>query len=223
MGSTLTLTAEDGHQLDAYRADPVGEAKGSVVVIQEIFGVNVHIRDVCDRFAAAGYIALAPALFDRLEKGIELDYVPADIERGRDLVTDLGWDDPIKDVRAAALALRPDMKVGVTGYCWGGSVTWLAACRLELAAASVYYGRHIPDFLDEKSRCPIIMHFGEHDASIPLAAVSRIQTENPMVPIHVYPAGHGFNCDRRKDYHAESAALAWSRTLELFGKHLSAA
>ncbi|MCA9002659.1 MAG: dienelactone hydrolase family protein, partial [Planctomycetes bacterium] len=105
MGSTITLTAEDGHQLDAYRADPAGDSKGSVVVIQEIFGVNVHIRDVCDRFAAEGYTALAPALFDRLEKGIELDYVPADIERGRDLVEELGWDNPIKDVRAAALAL----------------------------------------------------------------------------------------------------------------------
>jgi len=221
MGSTISLTAEDGHQLQAYRADPDGAVKGSVVVIQEIFGVNIHIREVCDKFAAAGYAAVAPALFDRLETGVELDYVPDDIERGRDLVEKLGWDDPIADVKAAATALRADGRVGVTGYCWGGSVTYLAACRLDVGAASVYYGRHIPDFFDEKPTCPIIMNFGETDPMIPMDAVDAIRAANPDVPIHLYPAGHGFNCDHRGDFHAESSEIAWGRTLELFGANLT--
>lgn len=148
MGERVRLTSEDGNVFSGYRADPAGASRGSLVVIQEVFGVNEHIRKVCDRFADSGYTALAPALFDRVRPGVELAYDEQGITEGRALVTELGWDNPIKDVRAAATALRADLKVGVVGYCWGGTVTWLAACRLDVACAVAYYGRQIVDFLD---------------------------------------------------------------------------
>ncbi len=221
MGQTITLTAADGHELQAYRADPEGAPRGGLVVIQEVFGVNGHIRDVCDGFAAEGYAAIAPAVFDRIERGIELDYDDDGITRGRALVEDLGWEGPTADVAAAAGALEPSGKVGVVGYCWGGSMTWLAACRLDVACAVGYYGRHIIGFNDEQPRCPVILHFGETDASIPMDDVDAIRAAHADVPVHVYgDAGHGFNCDRRGSYHAESAKTARARTLAFFAEHL---
>lgn len=221
MGETVTLVATDGHRLSGYRAEPDGARRGSVVVIQEVFGVNAHIRDVCDRFADLGYTALAPALFDRIRPGVELDYDQVGIEEGRSLVGRLGWDHPVRDVDAAARALEPERRVGVVGYCWGGTVTWLAACRLDVACAAGYYGRQIIDFVEERPRCPMILHFGGEDALIPLSVVDRIKAAHPDVPIYVYEgAGHGFNCDRRGDFRREVAALALERTLGLFAVHL---
>lgn len=220
MGETITLTAADGHELEAYRADPEDAPRGGIVVIQEVFGVNIHIRDVCDGFAAEGYAAIAPAVFDRIERGIELDYDDDGIARGRALVEDLGWEGPLADVTAAAGALEPSGKVGVVGYCWGGSMTWLAACRLDVACAVGYYGRHIIQFNDETPRCPVILHFGETDASIPMDDVDAIRAAHADVPVYVYGAGHGFNCDRRAAYHAESAKTARARTLAFFAEHL---
>lgn len=217
MGQTIEITAEDGHVLDAYRADPEGAAKGAVVVVQEIFGVNVHIRDICDRLAAEGYTAIAPAVFDRLRKGVEYDYDAAGVAAGRELVEELGWDGPVRDVWAAAKAVRPDGRVGVTGFCWGGSVVWLAACRLDVACAASYYGRHVPDMLDETPRCPTILHFGGHDPLIPMENIEKVKMAFPDLPVYVYDdAGHGFHCDRRPDYREGSAKLAWGRTLDLF-------
>ncbi|MBK8907242.1 MAG: dienelactone hydrolase family protein [Rhodospirillales bacterium] len=221
MRKTIRLTAEDGHTLDAYKAEPEGEQKGAVVVVQEVFGVNGHIRDVCDRFAAHGYAAVAPALFDRVRRGVELDYDEAGIAEGRELAAAVGWDDPVTDIRTAAGALRPDGRVGVVGYCWGGSWAWMAACRLDVAAAACYYGRHIVDLLDERPRCPVILHFGADDPTIPAENVAKIRAAFPDIPINVYDgAGHGFNCDRRKDFRPDAARAALDHTLALFAEQL---
>ena len=186
MGTTVTLDAEDGHRLDAYEAPAVDTAKGGLVVVQEIFGVNDHIRGVCDSFAAEGYTAFAPALFDRTERGVELGYDGDTFARGRALRAEIGWDHTVLDVKAAAGRLAPAGPVGVVGYCWGGSVAWLAACRLSLACAVGYYGGHIIEFNDERPRCPTMLHFGERDSFIPMADVSvRGDTRNPSASLPV--------------------------------------
>ena len=220
MGVTLQLSAADGHALDAYRADPEGTHKGGLVVIQEIFGVNAHIRDVCDRFAEQGYTVLAPALFDRVDKGIELGYEDADVAEGREIRGKISWDQAVADVVAAVDVLKSEGKVGVVGYCWGGSLTWLAACRLDIDCAVTYYGGQIPDFKDEQPKCPTILHFGETDGSIPMDAVETVKAAHPELPIYIYPAGHGFACDMRGSYDAESTAEALPRTLAHFAQHI---
>ncbi|MFQ5954103.1 MAG: dienelactone hydrolase family protein [Kiloniellales bacterium] len=217
----LTLTADDGHQCGAYRADPAGRPRGGIVVIQEIFGVNRHIRAVCDGFAADGYAALAPALYDRQTPGVELDYSPEGINRGREIRAEVGWDGPVRDIAAAVAALAPVGRVGTVGYCWGGSLSWLAATRLDVACAVCYYGGQIVSFKDERPGCPVLMHFGEIDQSIPMDDVTAIQAALPEVPVHVYPgAGHGFNCDMRADFHQASADLARERTFAFFAEHI---
>ncbi len=218
MGTEIELTAKDGHELGGYRADPPGDARAGVVVLQEIFGVNVHIRDVCERFAADGYIAIAPALYDRSSRrNCQLGYSPEDVELGRKLREEFSWDDTMKDVDAAIDTLRPDVaRVGCVGYCWGGTISFLAATRLEIEAAVVYYGGQIMPYVEESVRCPILMHFGRKDQAIPLADVDRIAAAHPEATVHLYDADHGFNCDRRGSYDAEAAALARERTLRFF-------
>lgn len=221
MGDWIELVAADGHALAAYRVAGTGESRGGIVVIQEVFGVNGHIRAVCDGFAAHGYDAIAPALFDRVEPGVELGYDDNGIAKGRELVGQLGWERPLIDVWAAALHLHPQGRVGVVGYCWGGTVAWLAACRLDVACAAAYYGRQIVDFPADHPRSPTIAHFGADDQLIPPEAVDRVRATNPAVPVHVYAgAGHGFNCEARGDYRPEAAALALERTLALFSAAL---
>jgi carboxymethylenebutenolidase len=224
MGKTLTLTASDGHKLSAYRADPSGKPKGALVVIQEIFGVNAHMREVCDGFAADGYVAIAPALFDRVQPKVELGYTPKDIEAGRELRGKIAWDAVLKDVEAAITAVAAVGKVGVVGYCWGGSVAWRAATRLKGVAAAVgYYGGQIAPFKDEAPRAAVMLHFGEKDASIPLSDVEAIKKAQPKLPIYVYAgAGHGFSCDHRGSFHPEAHEQARTRTMEFFGKHIAA-
>lgn len=220
MGQTISVTAEDGHQFDAYRADPNGAPRGGIIVVQEIFGVNHHIRAVADGYAAKGYVAVAPAYFDRLERNVELDYVADDIEKGRALVTELGWDGPVMDTRAAAALLRDEAgQAGCVGYCWGGTMAWLAASRIGLPSVG-YYGGRTAELVDEKPTAPVMLHFGEHDDHIPLTDVDKIRAAHPDVPIHVFPAGHGFNCDARGSYHAESAAAALELTLAFFAEHV---
>ena len=221
MGEFVILEAADGHELVAYRVEAGAARKGSMVVIQEIFGVNAHIRDVCDRYAKAGYDAIAPALFDRVKAGVELDYIEDDIAEGRELSTRIGWDDPMLDIQAAASNINPVGKSGVVGYCWGASWAWLAACRLDMACAVCYYGRHIVDLVDEQPLCPVMMHFGALDASIPMATVDKIRMAYPDIPMHIYEdAGHGFNCDRREDFRSESADLALERTLAFIAESM---
>jgi len=222
MGEFVNLTAEDGHKLAAYRAAPPGPARGGLVIVQEIFGVNSHIRRVCDGFAADGYVALAPAIFDRVERDVAIGYRPEDIERGRALRSQVDLSDMIKDLRAAVGALGiTDTRVGVVGYCLGGTLAWLAATRIDGVRCAVgYYGGGIGDAAAERPRCPVLLHFGETDQSIPPEHHARIVAAHPTQPMHLYPAGHGFNCDERASYDEPSAILARRRTLDFLAAHL---
>ena len=223
MGETIKLTAADGHEFDAYRAEPEGDAKGGVVVIQEIFGVNVHIREVADGYAKEGYLAIAPAIFDRWQRGAEFGYDDDGKTAGRALKAqgNDNLDQVMADVGAASEAARAAGRIGITGYCWGGVVVWAAACRLNFDAAAGYYGGGILELVGETPKCPIILHFGRNDGSIPMDDVDAISAAHPDVPVHVYDdAGHGFNCDHRPEYHEESAKIARERTLKLFKENI---
>ncbi len=208
--------------IDAYLAEPTGTPKGGIVLIQEIFGVNSHIRDVTDRMAAAGYTAIAPALFDHVQKEVELEYDEAGMSKGIELVGKLGFDLPLQDVAAAAKRIAGAGKIGVVGFCWGGTVAYLTAIRLGLPAVS-YYGGGNTHFVDEKATAPLMFHYGENDAHISAQDRAQVQQANPQAPVHVYPAGHGFNCDRRDSYDPASAKLAMERTLAFFAEHLGGA
>jgi carboxymethylenebutenolidase len=221
MDATTQITAADGHELSIYRAEPAGRARGGLVVAQEIFGVNSHIRAVCDDFAAEGYLAVAPALFDRVGRAVELGYQSDDIARGRAIREKVSLEDAQADVEAAARELAGAGRIGVVGYCWGGTVAWVAATRSKSFAAAVsYYGGGVPELAGEQPNCPVQLHFGEQDHAIPLAGVERLQTAHPQLPVYVYPAGHGFNCDQRASYHAESARLARGHTLAFLREHI---
>ena len=218
----VSLTAVDKHQLGAYRADPQGKPKGGMVVAQEIFGVNHHIRAVCDRLAAAGYAAVAPALFDRFVRDFESGYSPDEIAKARSYLTNIDWDAMLRDVSAAADDLKSAGPVGVIGFCMGGTVAFLSAARLNgLSAAVCFYGGQIARFADEKPKRPTQMHFGEKDDHIPMADVEMIRKKRPEVEIHLYPAGHGFYCDERGSFHDPSAKLAWERTLAFLAHHMA--
>ena len=222
MSEMINLTAEDGFRLSAYKATPSGTPRGGLVVIQEIFGVNSHIKKVADGFAADGYAVIAPAIFDRVERGFESGYAPPDIERGRAVRGKLQTDQVMMDVNAAVKELaKSGQRVGVVGYCFGGFVAWLSATRLSGVAASVgYYGGGIADTAAEQPRNPVMLHFGETDASIPKEHYEKVMKAHPKIPIHIYPAGHGFNCDERGSYHEPSARLARQRTIEFFRQHV---
>lgn len=222
MGAKITLKASDGHELGGWRADPAGKPRGGIVVIQEIFGVNAHIRELCEGFAKDGYLAIAPSLYDRSsQKGVDLGYTPEDIAVGRKLREEFDWAKSMLDVDAAAAEMRKaGLKVGTVGYCWGGTISYLAGCRLDVQGAVVYYGGQIIPYVNEKERCPLLMHFGDKDQSIPLSDVEKIRQAHPNAEIHVYPADHGFNCDHRKQYDAAAAKLARERTMAFFAKHL---
>lgn len=211
MGETIKLTAEDGHEFDAYMAMPEGTPKGGVVVIQEIFGVNSHIRNDTDKFARMGYAAIAPAVFDRTERGVELGYDEDGFAKGRGIVGELGFDGPLMDIKAAAEHIAGHGKVGAVGYCWGGSVAWLCATRLGLPSVG-YYGGRTAAFVDEQPQAPVMLHFGEHDAAIPMDDVNKIIEAHPDVPVHIFDAGHGFNCDERGSYDKASADAALKLT-----------
>lgn len=208
--------------LSAYQAAPEVPSQAGLVIIQEIFGVNGHIRGVADGFARDGFTCLAPALFDRVGSGIELGYSPEEVAKGREIRAEVDFGDALADVAAAVKALNDDgLRVGVAGYCWGGSLAWGAATRLDgLACAVSYYGGMVPDMAEEQPRCPVLLHFGETDQSIPLEGVERVKKAHPGIPVHLYPAGHGFNCESRDSYHADSAALARERTLAFLREHL---
>jgi carboxymethylenebutenolidase len=215
----IDLQASDGHRFQAYRATPPGQPRAGLVVLQEIFGVNTHIRALADQFAQRGYYAIAPALFDRVRSGIELGY--EQVEAGRDVMLKLERENTIRDMAAAINAARAGGKVGAVGYCWGGALADLAACRCEIDAAVAYYGRHTATWLDLTPKCPVMYHFGGLDPLIPLETVHAIQDGRPDGTFFLYPeAGHGFSCDERHEYHAPSAELALRRTLEFFEEHL---
>ena len=218
--STITLGTADGHRLNAFLAMPSSGLKGRLVVIQEVFGVNHHIRSVCEYYAAHGYAALAPSLFDRVSPAIELGYAAGDLAHGRELRTSIGWEGPVRDVASAIEFFKKDGPVGVIGYCWGGSVAWLAATRLQPACAVCYYGGQIVQFKSETPNCPVLMHFGELDTIIPAADREAIIAVQPKIAWHVYAADHGFNCTERASFHPESAKLALDRTMAFLAETL---
>jgi carboxymethylenebutenolidase len=223
MSENVRLQADDCHHFDTYVARPAGEAIAGLVVLQEAFGVNAHIRRVTDDYARDGFLAIAPALFDRIERGVELGYEDADRERGMGLARQIDLGDAMKDISAALAYLRQPAggKCGVIGYCLGGTAAWLAATRLQVDAAVGYYGGYISRFAEERPRCPVMLHFGTQDRHIPKQDVDRVQQLHPKVQIFWYDAGHGFNCEDRASYNPEAAKLARERSLAFLRQHLA--
>jgi carboxymethylenebutenolidase len=218
----IELTAADGHTLAAWKDGPT-DAKKALVVVQEIFGVNHHMRNVCDRFVKNGYAVVAPALFDRAARGVELGYKPEDVARGRELRSKVPEAGTMADIEAAAAALPAGAKKGIVGYCWGGTVAWWGATRTKsFAAANGWYGGGVAGTRTETPHCPVELHFGTLDASIPMSDVEAIKAAQPGVAVFVYEGGqHGFGCDERGSYNRELAEIAWGRTLDFFGKTLA--
>ena len=222
MGRWIELQPEGAGAIAAWRADPAGAPRGGIVVIQEIFGVNAHIRAVTDRFADEGYLAVAPAIFDRIEPGFDVGYDPDSRARGTAVVAKVDVEQVLRDAAAAIAVAREGGKVGIVGYCFGGNIAWAAAARLPgLSAAVGYYGGRVLAMRDLQPKAPTILHFGEEDAHIPIVEVRAFAAARPDVPVYTYPADHGFNCDHRASYDAPSAALAWERTLAFFGAQLA--
>jgi len=221
MGHDLSLTTSDGHKLAAYAATPQGKPRAGMVIIQEIFGVNDDIRETVDNFAKEGYHAIAPALFDRVTTGTVLGFDQDGIAMGREMKGKLDWNNAMRDVAAAVAHVQRAGKVGIVGFCMGGSVAWLTAARVPVDAAVCYYGGDIPANRNEQPKCPVMFHWGAEDASIPLDGVHQVEAAQPDIPSYIYKnAGHGFSCSRRGSYHKESAGLAMQRTLKFFAENL---
>ncbi len=221
MGNMIQLTAADGHKFSAYRVEPKGKPKGAIIVVMEIFGVNSHIKKVTDEYSADGYLAIAPAMFDRVHPGLDVGYGPEDLEIGRAAMKKVSLDDAMKDIAATMKNVESAGKIGIVGYCWGGAATFKAACSLGgLACASAYYGGGIPGLIAEKPKCPVMFHWGETDHSIPLEKAKEVAAAHKDQTHHFYAAGHGFNCDQRGSYSAEASKVARERTLEFLAKHV---
>ena len=217
----IELTAADGHKLAAYRAEPAGKPRGGIVVIQEIFGVNSHVKAVADGYAADGYLAIAPAMFDRVQRGFDVGYTPEEIAKGRELRPKISVDWAMKDAEAAVKAAASAGKVGIVGYCWGGFVVWMASARIPgLACAVPYYGGGILDNADIEPKVPVMGHFGEKDSMIPVDGVKKLAEKHKRHQIFIYAADHGFNCDQRGSYNAAAAKQARERTLAFFRQHV---
>ena len=222
MGQMIDLETQDGQTISAYRAEPEGEPRGGLVVIQEIWGVNSHIRSVADGYAAEGYLVIAPAIFDRIERGVTMDeYTQETMQKGFGYMQKVDEDKALLDIRAAVETAAGAGNVGVVGFCFGGRMTWLSASRIDgIAAAVPYYGGGVPDLASEQPKCPVVLHFGEQDQHIPVASVEEFKKVHPSLPVHIYDADHGFNCDQRDSYNAAASKLARERTLELLHQHV---
>lgn len=221
MGETIKLTSPDGHNFSAYRAEPKGKPRGAIIVVPEIFGVNHHIRSVTDRFTADGYVAIAPALFDRFERNVDMGYTPETIAKGRSIKVKVTNDMAMTDLATTRDAVRQHGKIGVVGYCWGGFVTWLASAHLDgIACAVPYYGGGILEHAELQPRVPVMMHFGERDAILPVFGVRSFAAKHPSAKVFIYNADHGFNCDERGSYDKAAADLARERTLAFFREHV---
>jgi carboxymethylenebutenolidase len=217
----IELKPEGAGPIRAWRADPAREPRGGIVVIQEIFGVNSHIRSVADRFAAEGYLAVAPGIFEHVEPKFDVGYDAQSRERGIAIMNKVDREQMLRDVAAAVAVAKEGGKVGVVGYCLGGTVAWGAAGQLSgLSAAVGYYGGGIIGLKDLKPKVPTLLHFGEEDQHIPIPGVKEVAAAHPDVEVHIYPADHGFNCEQRDSYDAPSAKLAWTRTLKFLTKHV---
>lgn len=220
MGEFTTLMARDGHEFQAWLAAPKGAPRGAVVVVQEIFGVNRHVRAVTDAYAAQGYVAIAPAMFDRVRRGIELEYTAEGVNEGRGYMLQVTHANILADLSAAIAVTRHAGKVGIVGYCWGGLCAYFAACELPVSCGVAYYGGRIAQSQDKLPKKPMMYHFGERDSHIPMSDVAAIRAAQPNAIVHTYPAGHGFNCEERADYDAASAKLALERTLAFFADNV---
>lgn len=220
MGEWIQLKAQDGFELSAWREAPAGKPRGGVVVVQEIFGVNSHIRSVAHRLAAAGYLAIAPAIFDRYEPGFDVGYDDASRAKGFAILGGFDREKARQDVAAAVEAAHEAGKVGVVGFCLGGALAWASSALTPGVDAAVGYYGNILSMKDLAPKAPTEMHFGEKDGHIPADQIRELARAHPDVAFHYYPADHGFGCDERGAFHAESSAIAWGRTLEFFGKHL---
>jgi carboxymethylenebutenolidase len=222
MSKGVKLRASDGFELDAYVGQPDGKPWGGLVVVQEIFGVNQHIRSVVDRFAREGFVTIAPAIFDRVQRNVDLGFDSESMQKGMGIAQKLNLDDAVKDVDAALqyAGKEAGKPAGVVGYCYGGTLAWLSATRLAPAAAVGYYGGHIARFAGETPKCPVMLHFGMHDDHIPVADVAKVHAAHPEVEIYWYPTGHAFNNDMRASYNEEAAREAMARTLAFLNKHV---
>jgi len=221
MGNTIHITASDGHSLSAYVAEPTGATVGSLVMLQEFFGVNAHIREMAEQYARDGYHTIAPAIFDRVERDVELGYDPAGMQKGRELRAKLNLDQTMLDIQAAIDAVKPFGPVATLGYCWGGSLAYLAAARLDGVVCAVgYYGAQIAGHANETLHAPVLLHFAEHDEYIPLDDVEKIRQAHPEIEMYLYPdTEHGFSCNDRRFYEPKSAALARERSLAFLARH----
>lgn len=223
MTGMIELTARDGHKFAAYKAQPTARPTAAIIVIQEIFGVNSHIKAVADGYASAGYLAIAPALYDRAQRGYETGYSPEEIQAGVAVMQTLKIENTLMDVDATLEHARAAGRVGIVGYCWGGTIAWVAAARTKGLACSVpYYGGGIAGYIGEKPNCPVMFQFGEQDKSPTPEQARQVVAAHPGTLAHFYDAGHGFNCDQRGSYNAAASALAKTRSLEFFAKHLAA-
>lgn len=220
MGEFNQLMARDGHEFAAWLAPAVGERRGAIVILQEIFGVNAHIREVTDGFAREGYVCIAPSLFDRVKRGVELGYSPEDVQLGRGIVLQIPKEKLLADIAACINVVKHAGPVAAIGYCWGGSLAHLAACELPVRAAVDYYGTRTVDNLHLGTRAPVLYHFGDQDKTIPPEAIEKIRAADPDGEFHVYAADHGFNCNHRAAFDAAAARLARERTLEFLGRHM---
>lgn len=220
MGEFTTLMARDGHEFNAWLTAPIGPARGAVVIGQEIFGVNSHIRRVADGYAAAGYLTIAPCLFDRVRRGIELGYSATETQEGRGYRLQLPKEKTLLDLTASINVIKHAGRVAVVGYCWGGTLAYLAACELPVSCAVSYYGGQIKEHLAKSPRRPVLYHFGEKDPYIPASDIEKIRAADPTGEFHVYPADHGFNCEDRGAYDAASAKAALERTRTFLAAHM---
>lgn len=215
MDDFIKVTASDGHILDVYLAQAQGSPKGGIVLIQEIFGINSHMKSVADQYASEGYLVGAPSLFDRVESNIRLCYNSDDVVHGKELKESVGNKNPLLDIQATLNIVKSAGKVAVIGYCWGGTLTWLSACQVPgFSAAVSYYGGGIGALAFMQPKCPTIFHFGENDHAIPLMDINTLKSAQPKCSIYLYPAGHGFNCEQRDGFHSSSSKIALERTIE---------
>ena len=221
MGESIKATASDGHEFDIYLAQSKGSPRGGVVLIQEIFGVNNHIKNVAEKFSSNGYLVGAPSLFDRVQRDIQLGYSTEDIRRGRELKDNLSNESPLMDITATLNIVRSAGHVAVVGYCWGGTLAWLSACQVDgFNAAISYYGGGIGKLLSIQPKCPTIFHFGEQDHAIPAEEINSLRQAHPECPIYLYPAGRGFNCEQRDSFNSTSSAIAFERTIQHLDKYI---